>query len=396
MAARSPIHVAIALDGAGAHPGAWRSPGVTAAEVLTVRYWTALVTEAEEGLIDAVTIDDSFAPAAGIGRLDAVLTASRVAPLTRRIGLIPTATVTHTEPFHVSKAIATLDFVSGGRAGVALRVTADPAEAAVVGRRTFDDDPPADPLLIEARDYAHVLRLLWDSWEDDAEIRDVASRRFIDRDKLHYIDFEGQHFSVRGPSITPRPPQGRPLIAGTGATPAELDWLGAVADLAFVPAATHGLLASSVATIQAAHRNSTTTDDAPVILVDLEVVVDETDRTATDRLAHLDEQALLTAATDGSERDVTAGSVATIADRIEALVSIDGVDGVRLRPADLSRDLTGITRGVIPELQRRILFRDTYDGSTLRDRFARERATNLFTAARHTTLDDTSAKAATA
>ncbi len=77
----------------------------------------------------------------------------------------------------------------------------------------------------EAADYVEVLRRLWDSWEDDAEIRDVATGRFIDRDKLHYIDFEGRWFSVRGPSITPRPPQGQPVVAalghGHGAVPAD-------------------------------------------------------------------------------------------------------------------------------------------------------------------------------
>lgn len=76
------------------------------------------------------------------------------------------------------------------------------------GRRDNLDD-----LWAEAADYAEVLRRLWDSWEDDAEIRDVATGRFIDREKLHHIDFEGRWFKVRGPSITPRPPHGHPLIA---------------------------------------------------------------------------------------------------------------------------------------------------------------------------------------
>ena len=130
---------------------------------------------------------------------------------------MPTVVVTHTEPFHISKAIATLDYVSGGRAGVRVRVSSRPDETATcsaVGRSRrcnrhaslpgHDEGPLAD-LFDEATDYVEVVRRLWDSWEDDAEIRDVATGRFVDRDKLHYIDFAGRYrFSVKGPSITPR------------------------------------------------------------------------------------------------------------------------------------------------------------------------------------------------
>ena len=161
------------------------------------------------------------------GRLDAVLIAARVAPTTSAIGIVPVATTTHTEPFHVSKAIATLDYVSHGRAGLQARVSATGLEARQFGRRVIADPTSTDvevrreadsvtDLFDEAADFVEVVRRLWDSWEDDAEIRDVATGRFVDRDKLHYIDFEGRWFSVKGPSITPRPPQGQPLVAGPG------------------------------------------------------------------------------------------------------------------------------------------------------------------------------------
>ncbi len=188
----SPLHLAVALQATGD-------------EAFTAQHWVELTREAEEAALDFVTFDDSLSGEPG---LDAVLTAARVAPLTTHIGLVPTAVVTHTEPFHLSKAIATLDFVSGGRAGVQLDTAPYPLHARHFGRREVLDD-----LWEEAADYAEVLRRLWDSWEDDAEIRDVATGRFVDREKLHYIDFEGRWFSVRGPSITPRPPQGHPPIA---------------------------------------------------------------------------------------------------------------------------------------------------------------------------------------
>ena len=128
---------------------------------------------------------------------------------------MPTAVVTHTEPFHVSKAIATLDYVSGGRAGVrvqiagatgrgrALRPAPDLRRAGRPASTTRRCSSSIAEHFDEAADYVEVVRRLWDSWEDDAEIRDVATGRFIDRDKLHYIDFEGRWFSVKGPSITP-------------------------------------------------------------------------------------------------------------------------------------------------------------------------------------------------
>ncbi len=114
----SPLHLAVALDGAGWHPAAWREPGARPRDLLTAEYWTDVVTEAERGLLDFVTLEDGLALQSSHrtqpdertdqvrGRLDAVLVAARVAPLTRHIGLVPTAVATHTEPFHLSKAIA--------------------------------------------------------------------------------------------------------------------------------------------------------------------------------------------------------------------------------------------------------------------------------------------------
>jgi alkanesulfonate monooxygenase SsuD/methylene tetrahydromethanopterin reductase-like flavin-dependent oxidoreductase (luciferase family) len=156
-----PLHLPVALDGAGWHPAAWREPDARPTELLSGPYWADLVTEAERGLLDLVTIEDSFAiqtDRGGVrGRLDAVLVAARVAPVTRHVGLVPTVLTTLTEPFHVSKAIATLDYASRGRAGVRVRVSTDPVEAALVGRGVATDR------LAEAADHVEVLRRLWTS-----------------------------------------------------------------------------------------------------------------------------------------------------------------------------------------------------------------------------------------
>lgn len=144
----SPLHLAVALDGTGWHPASWREPVARPRDLLTAGYWADLVVEAEHGLLDLVTIEDGLGLQSSLltepddrtdqvrGRLDAVLIAARIAPRTRHIGVVPTVVTTHTEPFHISKAIATLDYVSAGRAGVRVQIDARPNEAAHFGRRT--------------------------------------------------------------------------------------------------------------------------------------------------------------------------------------------------------------------------------------------------------------------
>ena len=234
------LRLAVALDGYGWHPEAWRQS--TDSEPVTAgRYWSGLAVTAERGLLDFATFDDALTPQRRRRReIDPRWLAggpmpcssqSRVAPVTKHIGLIPVATVTHTEPFHVSKAIATLDFVSHGRAGWQVRISTFArmrprcsAAGTVAGLDLFD----------EASDAVEVARRLWDSWEDDAVIRDVSTGRFVDRDKLHYIDFEGKHFSVKGPSITPRPPQGQPVVTALAHQLPVYEFASRSTDLVFV------------------------------------------------------------------------------------------------------------------------------------------------------------------
>ncbi|MCQ8832899.1 LLM class flavin-dependent oxidoreductase [Streptomyces samsunensis] len=213
------LHLAAAIDG----DGQYQAP-----------YYVELARLAEGGTLDFITLDDTFGPPGpGRGRLDALAVLARVAPATGRIGLVPTVTTTHTEPFHVSSSVATLDWVSRGRAGWRVEVSATEAEARLVGRRPA---APAGELWAEAGEVADVVARLWDSWEDDAEIRDTATGRFIDRDKLHYVDFEGAHFSVRGPAIVPRPPQGHPVVAVAATDPVTWQTAARYADVAYVRA----------------------------------------------------------------------------------------------------------------------------------------------------------------
>jgi alkanesulfonate monooxygenase SsuD/methylene tetrahydromethanopterin reductase-like flavin-dependent oxidoreductase (luciferase family) len=395
----SAIHLAVALDGAGWHPAAWREADARPAELLTARYWIELVHEAERGLLDFVTIEDGLRLQSDHylepdqrtdrvrGRLDAVLIAARVAPTTRNIGFVPTTIVTHTEPFHLSKAIATLDFVSSGRAGVRVQVSLREHEARHFGRRTFprfrneDRSDPAVQQLIadqfaEAADYVEVLRRLWDSWEDDAEIRDVASGRFVDRDKLHYIDFEGRSFSVKGPSITPRPPQGQPIVAALAHQALPYQLVASSADVGFVTPHSPAGAVDIITEIRGHQAAAGRADETVHIFADLVVFLDDDEAAAIARHHRLDDTAGKPYVSDAT---IFTGTAAQLADLLQEW-SAAGLTGFRLRPGALPHDLTQITRALVPELQRRSAFRPSYEASTLRGLLGLRRPINRYAA----------------
>jgi alkanesulfonate monooxygenase SsuD/methylene tetrahydromethanopterin reductase-like flavin-dependent oxidoreductase (luciferase family) len=396
----SNIHLSVALDGTGWHPAAWREPRARPEELLSAGYWVDVISEAGRGLLDFVTIEDGLSLQSSRygepdgrtdqvrGRLDAVLIASRAAPLTRHIGLMPTVVVTHTEPFHISKAIATLDYVSTGRGGVRVRVSASPSEAAHFGRRELPPldirdrtDPEvqrlADALFDEAADYVEVIRRLWDSWEDDAEIRDAATGRFIDRGKLHYIDFAGEYFSVKGPSITPRPPQGQPLIGALGHAALPYRLIGRAADIGFVTPRDAAGAASIAARIRAAAGEAGRPPEAVHVFGDLVVFLDTPGASGADRKARLDELAGQEYASDAV---VFTGSAAQLADLLLDWHNA-GLSGFRLRPGVIPDDLEAITRSLVPELQRRGAFRVGYEVDTLRGLFGLPRLASRYATA---------------
>jgi alkanesulfonate monooxygenase SsuD/methylene tetrahydromethanopterin reductase-like flavin-dependent oxidoreductase (luciferase family) len=359
------LHLGVAFDGYGWHPHAWR-PTLAADSatdsVLSGRYWANLAATAERGLLDFLTIDDSLQPQPGrreslsprrlAGRGDAVLVAARIAPVTSHIGLIPVATVTHTEPFHISKAIATLDHVSHGRAGWQPRVSSTAHEAALFGRRNASAD--ADELFDEAVDAVEVVRRLWDSWEDDAIIRDADTARYVDRNKLHYIDFRGKYFSVKGPSITPRSPQGQPVVAALAHASRIYEFAATSADLVFV----------------------TPTDDAS-----LDAILDEV-KAAGGQHLKIYADVVVTFGGDaefGSDALIFDGSASDVVDLLLGWQQ-RGIDGARLRPAVNATDLPVIVDEVVPLLQRAGVFRGGYtDGETLRQRLGLPDAPNRYT-----------------
>lgn len=397
----SSIHVAVALEGAGWHPAAWREPDARPDELFGAPYWVGLTRAAEAASLDFVTIEDGLGLQSSRwegpdhrtdqvrGRLDAVLIASRVAPTTSAIGLVPTATTTHTEPFHVAKAVATLDFVSAGRAGWRAQVSSRGAEARHFGRRTLPSFRPgasgsADPsirqvvadLFAETDDFIEVTRRLWDSWEDDAEIRDQSTGRFVDREKLHYIDFEGRWFWVRGPSITPRPPQGQPLIAVLGHVEVAFQLAARQADVVFVTP--HDRKEAQRLVEMLRHEEAALAREAPLrIFADLVVFVDRSSATAVARRDRLDE---LDGQTLRSDAKIVVGNPTELADLLMDWRET-GIEGFRLRPGVLPHDLLAITEQVIPLLRRRGVFRTEYEEVTLRERLGLARPANRYAVA---------------
>nr|WP_258054857.1 LLM class flavin-dependent oxidoreductase [Streptomyces sp. Ru71] len=393
----APLHLAVALDGTGWHPASWREPVARPGELFTARYWADLVAEAERGLLDFVTIEDGLGPQSSHfldpdertdqvrGRLDAVLIASRIAPLTSHIGLVPTVIATHTEPFHISKAIATLDYVSSGRAGLRVQISARPTEAAHFGRRTIEridayDSPSAKGLVTElfdeAADYVEVVRRLWDSWEDDAEIRDAATGRFIDRDKLHYIDFEGRHFSVKGPSITPRPPQGQPLVTALAHQSEPYRLVARQADVGYVTPHDTDQARAITAEIRAEQDAAGRAEEPLHVFADLVVFLDDDPGAAVARRERLDAVA---GEPYTSDARIFTGTPAQLADLLQEFQAA-GLSGFRLRPAVAGHDLPAVTRGLVPELQRRGAFRRAYEAGTLRGLLGLPRPANRYAA----------------
>ncbi|KUN00853.1 FMNH2-dependent monooxygenase [Streptomyces yokosukanensis] len=326
--------------------------------------YVELVRLAERGGLDFVTLDDSF----GRPGPDALGVLSRAAPATRRIGLVPTVTTTYTEPFRVQAAVATLDRVSHGRAGWRIEVSTGEDEARLFGRR------PAAPLRAlwqEAGEVADVAAKLWDSWEDDAELRDAPGGRFLDRDRLHHVDFTGTAFSVRGPSTAPRPPQGHPVRVADATGSQARSVAARYADVALVRAATPAQATAVRDELRALAAGAGRDPDGVRVLVSLLVDLGDGERAAEPGHG------------GGGPRPTARGPLyrGGPVDLAELIAGwhADGVtDGFHLVPVEPRRDLERLVNGTVALLQHRALFRTFYPGSTLREHLGLARPANRY------------------
>lgn len=369
--------IVLALDGAGAHPAAWRLVQDRRRLYEPARL-VDLARRAEAGGATAVALDDSFDPPQPERgdlpfRLDALLSLAHVAAATSTIGLLATVTVTHTEPFHLSKNLATLDLVSDGRAAWRVRPSNSVEAAERFGRRGVD---VADRLTEEAGEVVDVVRALWDSWEDDAVIRDQPTGRYIDRDKVHYVDFHGQWFDVRGPSITPRPPQGQPVVVIDANDQATSALAARQADVAVVTATKPGLLAERRQRIRQEAEASGRDPDEVTVLA--EIVVGERDtRTGLDAAALGADRAagagIGALEIVGDAADVAAGLDEITAAGLGLLLRLDALD-----PAS-GAGLDWLVGDVLPSLTDPPGVAAV--GSTFRDRLGLARPANRFATA---------------
>lgn len=388
-----PGFLALELDGDGAHPAAWRAARHTPAELLSGERIRATVLAAESAGFQIATFSDGPLVAgqeghAGhdvAGRLDAVQRAAFAAPLTHSIILVPEVDTVFTEPFHVATQLASLDYVSGGRAGWLVAASGTEREGAAVGRAKVE----GAALAAESAASVEVARRLWDSWEDDAVIRDVESGRYLDVDKLHYADFEtgpdfpGTGYSVKGPAIIPRPLQGQlpvvaplRLIGGNGLEDGGLDVGGPDSgiDAVLVRAREVSELAAEVTRIRGLFAGRV------AVIAELDVVLDARGQSAAERIAELDSHTPWHSS--GARYTGNAQGLVEVLTEILATAH-----GVRLHPAVLDVDLDELARLVLPVLRRRGVLAPTTTDATFRDLLGLDHPASRYAAVEKQSVD---------
>ncbi|RKN10909.1 LLM class flavin-dependent oxidoreductase [Streptomyces radicis] len=416
----------------GYHRAAWRAPDSPVDRATTLAPYLQLARAAEDARFDAVFMADAVSlyadPWDHLDQpLEPLTVLSALAPLTEAIGLVATVSTTYYEPYNLARLLASLDHLSGGRAGWNVVTTADPRSAGNFGAAPHPDHAVR---YRRAAEFVAVLRALWDSWDDDAAVVDRAAGELTRASRIHPADHHGAFFDVAGPLNVPRPPQGHPVLAhagqsrdGLAVAPGYAEVLFAVQhdldtarafhadigrrvaaagrdprELAVLP----GLFAVVGGTEQEARRKAAElreldggsgalADELSALLgVDLSA-------RAPDDLVHADEIAAPETLLGPqswygllhrrlTERPTTVarlldhharvgrsghlqlvGTPEQIADEIERWFTGRACDGFVLQPTTVPGSVTDFTTEVVPLLRRRGLFRNDYDGTTLRD-----------------------------
>ncbi|MFD3485285.1 LLM class flavin-dependent oxidoreductase [Streptomyces sp. NPDC058665] len=233
------IHLALhpyGVGGPGQH-GLWKDPRVAKNASIDINYYIRQAQAAEHALFDALFVVDSqfinaTYPAHYLNRLEPLTLLSAVATHTRHIGLVGTASSTYNSPFNLARRFASLDHISGGRAGWNVVTSFDTGTS-----RNFGLDEHLDYTTRYGRalEFVQVARGLWDSYEDDAFPADVAGNVFLDPAKLHALDHIGEHFEIAGPLNLSRSPQGQPVIFQAGVSEEGRDLAARVAEGIYAP-----------------------------------------------------------------------------------------------------------------------------------------------------------------
>lgn len=234
--------IGLSLVSNGTHPAGWRLPQAKADAALDFGLWKKMARAAEAAKIHFIFLADGIAVRTAASDIDALSYSGRIdqfepltligalSAVTERIGFIATASTTYNEPYHIARKFASLDFISGGRVGWNVVTSWSEAEA-----KNFSRDKHLEHSIRygRAQEFVDVVRGLWDSWEDDAFIRDKQSGQYFDPTKLHVLNHVGDDFSVRGPLNIARPPQGHPVIAQAGSSEPGQELAARTADLIY-------------------------------------------------------------------------------------------------------------------------------------------------------------------
>ncbi|MEM9682526.1 MAG: NtaA/DmoA family FMN-dependent monooxygenase, partial [Pseudomonadota bacterium] len=214
------LHFNLFMNSRGHHEASWRHPDASDLPLTDIRYYQALAQKAEEGLFDSIFLADQLAARDDVERapriwLEPITALAALAMSTSRIGLIATASTTYSEPYNLARQFASVDFISGGRAGWNI-VTSWSAPAA----RNYGDDSQVSHAerYARAEEFTQIVKALWDSWADDTILDDRESGQYARPDRIRPIDFVGDYYKVAGPLNMPRCPQGWPVLVQAGSS----------------------------------------------------------------------------------------------------------------------------------------------------------------------------------
>ncbi len=439
MSARKQLRLGAFMRPVSIHTGAWRYPGAWPDANFNFERLKQLAQTLERGRFDAFFMADHLAllnmPIEALQRshtatsFEPFTLLSALAQHTQHLGLIATASTTFDEPFHIARRFASLDHLSGGRAGWNIVTTSNPDAALNFGR---EDHMEHDARYDRAREFYDVVTGLWDSWADDAFVRDVDSGRFFDPAKLHVLGHKGEHLSVRGPLHIARPVQGWPVIVQAGASEAGRQLAAETAELIFAAPGTLANARAFYADVKSRMRKlgrdpehlkilpgaftivADTVDEAKAIRAKLDSLVhyDSAIASLSIALGHdastfdpdgpLPEVPPTNASQSGRERVIElarrenltvrqlaqrlggygglafVGTAQTIADEMQEWLESEGSDGFNVMFPWLPGGLDAFVDRVVPELQRRGIFRQEYEGRTLRENLGLPRPVNRF------------------
>ncbi|MEG7363426.1 LLM class flavin-dependent oxidoreductase [Pseudomonas citronellolis] len=428
------------LMATGHHVAAWRHPDVPADAGLSFQQYKRLAQIAEAAKFDTLFVADSVAaPSAPIAsrmarsdHFEPLTLLSALAAVTERIGLIATVTTSYNEPYHVARKFASLDHLSGGRAGWNL-VTSDNAAEALNFNRS--EHLGHAERYARAREFHDVVSGLWDSWEDDAFLRDKASGQYYDPAKLHQLDHQGEHFQVRGPLNVARSPQGRPVVVQAGSSDTGRELAAQTAEVVFTAQTSLAAARDFYADLKGRMARHGRHPDELKVMPGVYVVVADSEAEAQEKQEAFQELvepqvgvALLSRMlgnfdlsaypldgplpelplTDSGQRSrqllltelagkenlslaqlgrriaggrghySLVGTPQRIADELQAWFEQGAADGFNVLVPHLPGGLEDVANLLVPELQRRGLFRRDYAGSTLRDHLRLARPANRF------------------